>query len=165
MINKGSKQYLVIASTLLIGLMLNILPLPLQINKMAPHWLLMILIFWVIWAPLVINIFTAFTVGILLDLLNGSILGEHAFAFVVIIYLIVKLRRTLINHPLLQQSFFIFLFVLVYQAIIVAIQAVIGQADISSSFWLASLTSAIFWSLVCILLRTVQVTIADNFSN
>ena len=154
--SKSINLYLIVAVTLLVGLMLDILPLPTSINWLAPHWSLLILVFWIMQMPFLVNVCAAFITGILLDLLKGSLLGEHAFALVVVAYLVVKTYRLFAKQSVLQQSFFIFGFTLIYQIIIVVINAIIGQLHFSWLFWLAAITSAIFWPLVSVLLCSLR---------
>lgn len=73
--NNNFKRSVFIELTFLTGMMLTILPLPKWVVWYQPVWVFMILLFWMIAIPYQVGIGTAFTVGILLDLLTGTILG------------------------------------------------------------------------------------------
>ena len=71
-----------IVGTILIAFMLEILPLPGFIIWFRPAWTLLVLIYWAMALPEVVGVGYAFMVGIFLDVLTGTLLGEHAFAMV-----------------------------------------------------------------------------------
>jgi rod shape-determining protein MreD len=143
----------IIVVTILIALLLDILPLPAGVVWLRPMWSLLVVIYWVMALPYNVNVGLAFIVGLMLDLLSGSVFGEHAFAMVVIAYLVVKLHQRIRVGSFLQQMLVVFLFLLLYQAIIFLIQYIIGQIPHSFLYWSSSIISAILWPWVFIILR------------
>src|SRR5690349_11353732 len=113
--------------SLIIALILSLLPLPDWAIWGRPAWVLLVLMYWTIIAPYRINVGLAWSTGLLVDLLNGTILGEHALAFTLVTYFILRMHIRLRMYPLLQQSLSILFFVFIYQFIIYCIQGFIGQ--------------------------------------
>src|SRR5689334_20324828 len=105
-------NWVAILISLLIALMLMLLPMPAWAAWMRPVWVLMVLIYWTIAVPYRVNTGIAFVMGLLIDLLTGTLLGEHALALTVVIYFVARLHMRLRMYPLIQQSMSIFIFVL-----------------------------------------------------
>ncbi|HCU05857.1 MAG: rod shape-determining protein MreD [Gammaproteobacteria bacterium GWE2_42_36] len=147
----------VIGITFLVAFSLMILPLPSEIERVMPDWLLLVLIYWAMALPAVVSIFTAFFIGMIADLLMGTLWGEQAFALVLVTYLVVKLHQRIRVYPLTQQMIIIFLFVLLYKLIILIIQDFLGLLPHSFSlYWISLLTSTLIWPWIFILLRDVR---------
>lgn len=144
---------MMIFSSLMIALILMLLPMPEWTVWLRPAWVLLMLIYWNITLPYQVDVTIAFVMGILMDLLTGTLLGEHALALTIIIYFISKTYLRLRMHPLLQQGLSIFLFVLSYQFIIYCIQGFIGELPASQLYWLSSVTSMLLWPWLFILMR------------
>ncbi len=79
-----------IMMTIIAGLCLMLLPMPSWALWARPAWLLMILIFWTLRVPYEANVGYAFFAGICLDFLTGTMLGLHALAMTVVIYLVYR---------------------------------------------------------------------------
>lgn len=139
--------------SLLMALMLALLPMPDWTVWLRPSWVLLVLIYWAIIMPYRVSVGIAFVMGIVVDLLSGSLLGEHALALTMIIYLVTRLYIRLRLYPLLQQGLSIFVFVLLYQFILFCIQGFVGNLPASHLYWLSSLTSVLLWPWLFVLMR------------
>ena len=117
----------IIFFTIIIALILTLLPMPGWTAWLRPAWVLLALIYWSMDKPYRVNVGTAWIVGIILDVLNGTLLGEHALALTIVIYTVVRMHSRLQMFPLLQQGLSIFLLVLFYQFILYCVQGFIGE--------------------------------------
>lgn len=142
-----------IAATLLIAIMLAFLPMPDWANWFRPAWVLLVLMYWTIMTPYIVGVGVAWFFGIVLDLLNGTMLGEHALALSVVIYFVARIHIRLRMAPMMQQGISIMFFVLLYQFILYCIQGFIGELPTSYLYWLSSVTSMLFWPWLFVLLR------------
>ncbi len=149
--NRHRRWFIVL--TFIVALALDILPLPSWVKWLRPYWSLLVLIYWVMALPNVVSFFSAFSLGIILDLLSGTLLGEHAFALVVITYFMLKCYQLIRVYPLMQQTAFVFLFIFSYQIIIFIIQGFLGELPHAFMYWWGSLISTLLWPWVFILLR------------
>jgi rod shape-determining protein MreD len=146
-------NWLAVIITLITALILALLPMPDWTVWLRPAWVLMVLIYWTITTPNRISLAFAWAIGLLLDLMNGTLLGEHALAITVVIYFVVRMHIRLRMYPVLQQGLSVGMFVLLYQFIIFCIQGFIGELPASNLYWLSSITSMLLWPWLSVLLR------------
>lgn len=139
--------------TLLVAIILALLPMPEWTAWLRPAWVLMVLMYWAIMTPNRVGVGVAWAVGLLLDLLYGTLLGEHALAFTIVIYFVNRMHIRLRMFPLLQQGFCVFLFVLLYQLILYCVQGFIGQLPASQLYWLSSVTTLVLWPWFFVVMR------------
>jgi len=144
---------LVIGFSILIALMLSIVPLPDWGKWFVPEWAAMVLIFWAMTTPRRIGVGVAWCVGLLVDVLDGLLLGETALAMTVTVYIAARFYKQIRVFPLLQQGLVVFLLILVYQLIIYLIQGMIGELPQTWTYWLPALLSMALWPWLCIVLR------------
>ena len=87
-----------------IALLLGLLPLPPMLQPLRPYWLALVLAYWVLEAPERVGLGFAFAVGVLADLLYGSLLGEQALRLVIMTFILQRFRLRLRFFPLSQQA-------------------------------------------------------------
>lgn len=153
MIWKYWKGNLIIVFTFLLACMLNVLPLPTWANFFRPDWTILVLFYWVIAVPHRINLGIAWLLGLLTDTLTSSVLGEHALAMTILAYVAVKIHKQLRVLPLWQQALFLVPLFFAYQLLIVMINTMLGMSGAGWWFFLPTLTSALLWPWLFILLR------------
>lgn len=146
-------NWIAILTTLLIAIVLTLLPMPEWATWYRPAWVLMVLIFWGMTLPARVSVGAAWLVGLVIDLLTGTLLGEHALAYTFVIYFVTRMHMRLQMYPLIQQGLSVFLFVLLYQCIIYCIQGFINDLPSSHQFWLSSVTSMLLWPWLYVLMR------------
>ena len=69
---------LIIVVTLCIAMLLMILPMPEWARPFRPQWVTLTLIYWAIALPHRVGVGSGFLAGIALDVLTGTLLGQHA---------------------------------------------------------------------------------------
>lgn len=148
------REFLIITFSFVVAILVSIMPLPDWLLMYRPQWLALVLIYWVIAMPQRVGLGTAWLFGLLLDSLSGTLLGEHALALTVVVYLANRFHRQIRMFPLLQQTVVIFILIIIYQTLLLWVQGVIGQLDHSYWLWVSAVTSVLFWPWICILLRT-----------
>jgi rod shape-determining protein MreD len=142
------RLFLIISFSFLIALLLEILPLSGWIIWIKPAWLALVLIFWVLVLPYHVGLFTAVVLGLFLDLLMGTLLGEHAAVLVVITYFISRFHMRIRLLSLWQQSIIVFILLLLSQIFFSWVGGLLGGFRADSRFWLPALTSALIWPWV-----------------
>ncbi len=75
---------IVIILTLLMALILTILPLPDWAQMLRPQWYTLVLIYWVLALPLRVGVGIGWLVGIQVDVMTGTLLGQHALSLALI---------------------------------------------------------------------------------
>lgn len=131
--------------TLFCALMLNLLPLPAWVEWLHPDWVMLTLFFWSLTMPYSVSVGYAFVMGVLLDLCNGTVLGEHALALVIIIYIVTKLHKQLNMFPGMQQLFVVLILSTLYRFIIFLVQSAVWTPPDNILYWLAVLINVILW--------------------
>lgn len=138
--------------TLFLAIILALLPMPDWTVWMRPAWVLLVLIYWAMLTPHRVGMGVAWIVGIIMDLMTGTLLGEHALAYTIIIYFVSRMYIRLRLSPILQQSMMVLFFVLAYQFILFCVQGFIGELPSSHLYWLSSLTSMLLWPWLFVLM-------------
>lgn len=144
---------LAIILSLLTAIILTFLPMPEWAVWYRPAWVLLVLIYWSMMTPYRVSVGIAWLCGMVLDLLNGTMLGEHAFALTIVIYFVSRLHIRLRMAPMLQQGLSVFFLVLLYQFILYCMQGFIGELPGSQAYWCSSLVSMFLWPWLFLLLR------------
>jgi rod shape-determining protein MreD len=144
----------VIALSLFIGFLLAIVPFPDWAMNYRPEWIPMVLIYWAMALPYRIGIGWAFVVGLLLDILEGSILGVNALALVMIAYITLSLHQRLRMFSTVQQAGLVFALVGLNLMVCHWLLIITDQTVPSNlMFLMAALTSALIWPSLFQLLR------------
>ena len=147
----------VIVLSFLIAYLLAIVPFPEWAMPYRPEWVPMVLMYWTMALPYRVGIGTAWIAGIILDILEGSILGLNAMALVIIAYVTLSLHLRLRMFTPLQQAGLVLSLVGLNLLLCHWLQIITGQTVASSLlFLMAALTSAIIWPSLFHLLRQVR---------
>jgi len=142
---------------LFIAYLLAIVPFPVWAMNYRPEWIPMVLIYWVMALPYRVGIGWAFVVGLLLDILEGSILGLNAMALVIIAYVTLSLHLRLRMFSSFQQAGLVLALVGLNLMICHWLQIVTGQTVASNMmFLMAAVTSAVIWPSIFQLLRQTR---------
>lgn len=131
--------------TILLALVLSIMPLPLAIKAFRPDWLVLVILYWTIALPHRVNIGTAWVVGFMLDILLGTVLGVHALALSVVIYVAGTNFQRLRNFSLWQQAAIIGVFLTLYHLVIFWLNRYLVDVSFSVEHFYPAFTSALFW--------------------
>lgn len=153
MINLLVKRVLVISFSFCIAFMLQLMPLPHFLLWYRPMWLPLLIIFWCLALPEYVGVGVAWSLGLFVDALQGSVLGMHALGFVVIAYCVVKFHLRIWLFSITQQMTMVFLLCFVVNALQFWVLGMIGQEPHTLKFWIAPLASTVLWPFVFVLLQ------------
>ncbi len=154
--NRQSTGFIIL--TLVIAVLLTIFALPMWLRWIWPDFVLLILIYWSLHIETRSGIFTAWIMGIILDIFGGTLLGEHALALTIVIYLIFKLQKQIRVFPLSQQAGVIFVASILYLAIVYWVQGAISAAPNSFLFWVPIVTNTLLWPWLSMWLQKFRTT-------
>jgi rod shape-determining protein MreD len=150
------RTFFIIVASFLIACILQMIPLPTWVAWLRPEWLLLVLIFWAIYLPERVGLNIAFMLGILMDLLMGTLLGENALAFVFIAYFMMRFSRRIELFPLWQQSVIMLLFMLIFQSYKFIIWRLLYGEGVEPLYWVSALITAFLWPWVYSVLSRFQ---------
>ena len=139
--------------TFVIGFVLSAIPLPETIIDWRPCWLAMLLIYWCMALPERVGILSAWLLGLLFDVQQSFILGQHALGFIFLAYVIIKNHKRMRVYPLLQQSLVVCLYLLIFQAIMLLVMLLSGTITYTWFYWLPAFTSMLIWPWLFIFMR------------
>lgn len=151
------KRISLILISLILAICLTIVPLPDWANWLRPTSVTLVLCYWILRYPHYINVGIGWFIGLLLDALYGTILGEHALAMTLVAYLMVRSQRILKHYPAWQQSVFIVFYSFIYNFVLFIIQWSLGQTIAHWQFWISPLLVFALWPLLHSLLNKVQI--------
>lgn len=150
----GRSSGLRITITVLAGLIFAIVPLPEVIRPARPHLLLLLIIYWSLSAPRVVGLLFAWLCGLAIDVLKGTLLGQHAVVFLLVAYLTHKFQLRMRIFPLTHQTLTVFMLVAVYEFFVFWIDGIIGSVAVTWLRWLPVVSSTLLWPLLTALLDT-----------
>lgn len=150
---KSNNQWVIVLS-LVLASVLAIVPLPHWLVLWRPEWVALVLVYWVIALPHRVGLISAWAIGLLFDVLKGTLLGLNALVFTLFAYIGVTLYQRLRMFTQLQQSAIILMLIATGQLIIFWVQTATGQNTADNlGFVISSFTSALIWPLVFVTLR------------
>lgn len=126
--------------------MLTVMPLPLSIQWAKPEYILLTLLYWVILKPQRgVGAFTAWFLGLLMDVAKGTLLGQHALTFVIITMIARIWQYRYKSFPGWRQWLIIFYLIGISKVIFLAVQWLIGHPPQSILYWGSTITSVLLW--------------------
>lgn len=147
-----SQHSSVIYITLLFAILLMLVPLPDTLRYARPEWVAITLIYWAMALPQRVSIGVAWFTGLVMDVVTGGLLGIHAFAYALVIYLVGRLHLQIRQYPLWQQAFTILSLVSLVHFIVM----LSAPITFSWNHWLTVLTSTLVWPFVYAVLRKIR---------
>ncbi len=133
--------------------LLTLAPMPDWASPLRPQWLGMILVYWCLAMPDRIGVGTGWTVGLLQDVAQSTLLGQHALAMALVAYITVKIHMRLRLLPLWQQTGTVLLFMLINQITIYWINGISGHPPTDAWYLAPALTSTLLWPWLAVILR------------
>ena len=148
MSRETSSRRLPVIITLIVGLMLTVMPLPQVVAGFRPDWLAVLVIFWAMQLPRTWSVGSAWMIGIILDVANGTVLGQHALALCVIAFITVRFHLLMRVFPLSQLTATVFALLALYQFLLFWINGVAGISAPSISYWAPVISGTLIWPFV-----------------
>lgn len=142
--------------TLLLGLVGNVLPVSGVALAVKPDFLALVLLFWCIQEPRLIGVGIAWCLGLLMDVADATVFGQHALAYAVLAYAAEYFRRRVLRFPLWQQAAQVAVLLLFCSALVVLVRVVGGAPLPRWTYAVGSLTGALLWPVLTVLLQSPQ---------
>lgn len=150
------KCYRVIIPTVIVALMLEMFPLPDWAQPFRPDWVTLVLIYWAMAIPEQVGVTVAWIFGLLLDVTQGAILGQHAIGLVLVVYLVHLQYLRLRVFSLVQQAIVVFVLLMIKQLLVLWVSGIVGHAPDSASYFLPSFIGAMIWPWLFVILRDIR---------
>jgi rod shape-determining protein MreD len=132
------------------------MPLPESIVPFRPDWLALLAIFWAIQLPRTWSVGTAWIMGMILDVSYGSLLGQHALALCVIVFITVRFHLLMRVFPLSQLSATVFALLTLYQFLLFWINGVASITAPLLTYWAPVVMGTLIWPFLYMFLSGVR---------
>lgn len=140
--------------SIFVSLLLNFLPTSHWI--WVPDWVALVLCFWCIREIRHVGMGWAFILGLLMDVADGAILGQHGFAYVLMAYAAASLSRRILWFPVGQQALQIMPLLILAQAIQAIMRMLVGGDFPGWGFFIGPLIATLLWVPMTFLLLLPQ---------
>lgn len=142
--------------TIVAALLLTLLPLPEMLEPFKPYWVAMVVIYWALETHDRINLGLAFLIGLVLDVLSGSLMGLHALSLVIMVFLVQRFRSRLRFFPPWQQALSVFGLLVNDRIILIWITALLGEPMPTWKYWLPPMVAMFIWPWLFLLLDRIR---------
>jgi rod shape-determining protein MreD len=142
--------------SLALGLVFMVVALPAPVDALRPHLLGLALVYWGLESPGRGGMALAWCVGLLADVVGGTLLGEQALRMAVLVFLVQRFRAQLRFFPLWQQSAAVGLLLLNDLALMSLVRLVAGAPLPSPVLLLSPLVGMLAWPWWFLLLDALR---------
>jgi rod shape-determining protein MreD len=136
-----------IVVSLIIAFALTIIPLREEWALWRPEWLALTLIHWGLTSPKKSSLVLAWFFGLMLDAVYGTILGQHALGFSIVLFMTLRISPRILVDGFFQQMFLLFIVLGTYLLINLWIYGITGNPPPGWGYWITVLSSLIVWPL------------------
>ena len=141
---------------LLVATGLVTVPLPEALTPFRPPWASLALIYWIMMWPRAFGLGSAWIIGLLLDILQGGILGQHALSMTVVGYLTLRFHLQIRIFPLWQLTATVFALLTMEAFILFWIDGIAGNPPVGYERWTQVLTGGILWPVVMAIMDRIR---------
>lgn len=134
--------------SLLLALLCQLLPWAGFGLVVRPDFVLLVVLYWLLRAPNICNIGTAWIAGLVVDLASGGIFGQNALAYALSAYFAVSYHRRLALFNIWQQTSYVFVLLLLTQVTLLILKMFAGGETPGWSYFLPSVSGILLWQLV-----------------
>ena len=142
--------------TILAAVLFSLIPLPGVLAPFKPYWVALVVIYWSLETQDIISLGMAFLIGLVLDILSGSLMGMHALSLVIMVFLVQHFRPRLRFFPPWQQALSVFGLLVNDRIILIWITMLLGEPLPTWKYWLAPLIGMALWPWLFLLLDRVR---------
>ena len=143
-----------IAASLVAALMFNMLPL--GRHAAMPDLLAVVLVFWNVHQPWRVGVGLAFAFGLLIDVHEGALLGQHALAYTLLSFGAISIHRRLLWFTVPSQAVQVLPLFLLAHAVSLTVRLLAGSGFPGWNLLFAPLIEASLWPIASILLLLPQ---------
>ena len=147
----------IIPATLIFALALTLLPLPAWAQPFRPDWVTLVVIYWAMAIPRVFGMTAAWITGLLLDVSQGALLGQHALGIVIITYIITIQYQRIRVAPLGQRALVVTGLLMLKQVEVLWANGLANKLPDNPYYYFGSpLLALVLWPWIFIILRDIR---------
>lgn len=142
--------------TFLLGLMASLVPASGIALLLRPDFLMLVILYWCIQEPRYVGVGVAWTLGVVMDVADATVFGQHALSYAVLAYAAAVLRRRMLRFPLWQQAPQVAVLLLLCAALVLLVRFVGGAPFPGWTYFASAVVGALLWPLLSVLLQRPQ---------
>jgi rod shape-determining protein MreD len=145
-----------IVFTLIAALLVNLLPWSGLLLAVKPDFVALAVLYWCIQQPRKLGFAAAWLMGLMMDIADGSLFGQHALAYSVLAFAGIVLHRRVQMFTLKDQILHVIPILLLNDLVVLAIRTLAGAAFPGFSYFVGSFLAGALWPMMCFLLKLPQ---------
>lgn len=145
-----------VAATLGLALLLDLLPWNGTVALLLPDFVALALIYWIVHAPRRVGLVIAWLLGLIVDIAEGSLFGQHALGYLLMAYATWRLHRRLQGFGLWPQALYVLGLLLWLDAVMLLARLAFGSVFPGLLYFAGAVTGALLWPLLSWLLSLSQ---------
>lgn len=130
---------------ILIALVLNLLPWSGWALTVRPDFLLLVLLYWTAHESQRVGQTWGFAFGLVMDVADSALLGQHALVYVAAIFLVQLIRIRILHLTVFEQALHMLGVLLVAQSVYLALNLALGREFAGWGLIVAPLLGALLW--------------------
>jgi rod shape-determining protein MreD len=143
--------------SLLGAFVVSVLPWSGTALLLRPDFVLLVLIFWTVHEPRSIGQGVAFAIGLLMDVSDSMLLGQHALTYVIAVFGAQVLRHRILSFHLPEQTLHILSLTIVSSIVMLLLNLALGADFPGLAFLVSPVATAMCWAPVNWLLYSAAV--------
>ena len=151
-----NSSLLLLTKITIIALIVGAISLPTILEIVSPFWMLIFFIYWVIYTDTKAIYLFALILGLLTDILQGSILGQNALALLISSAFIFNVKKSFYVSNLTTQQVYVFIASLIYLIALILTHIAIQGFNFSWLIILSPFTASIIWPVVRLFLAKLK---------
>lgn len=152
--NRESRS--LITLTIIAAVLISLLPMPELLSPLKPYWVALVIIYWSLETRVMISLGMAFLLGLVLDVVSGSLMGMHALSLVIMVFLVQRFRPRLRFFPPWQLALSVLGLLVNDRIILIWITALLGEPIPTWQYWLPPLIGMAIWPWLFLLLDSLR---------
>lgn len=152
----GRESLTLIFLTILAAALFSLIPVPEVLSPFKPYWVALVMIYWSLETKGIISLGMAFLVGLILDILSGSLMGMHALSLVIMVFLVQRFRSRLRFFPPWQQALSVLGLLVNDRIILIWITMLLGEPLPTWEYWLPPLIGMAVWPWLFLLIDRIR---------
>ena len=145
-----------IAFTLVAALLLNLLPWSGAWLWIKPDFVVLVLLYWCVEQPRKIGFVSAWLLGLVMDVAEGSLFGQHALSYSILAYAGIVLHRRVLMFSGTPQMLHVVVLLLMNDFIVITIRVLAGADFPGFQYFIGSFVAGALWLPLGVLLKLPQ---------
>ena len=145
-----------IALSLIAALLLNLLPWSGAWLWIKPDFVALAVLYWCIEQPRRVGFVSAWMMGLIMDVADGTLFGQHALAYSILAYAGIVLHRRVRMFSGTPQVLHVVILLLMNDLIVLVVRALAGADFPGFQYFIGSFVAGALWPPLSVLLKLPQ---------